>query len=209
MRVHHWVAALDRYDARGDYSVFADLLQEDGLDTNSAQSLRRAAFHEGNSNILDAARQLKPLIDKLSQPLNGPSALFQKRLRMRLSWAKRKDPAVQQLMLAQVALRRGDYLRCAILAIEAIVTRRCIDNNVAPWVTKQREQVKKELNRMANRSNSPTAVAFITLNNLRNALAHSAPPTDSLAKQLLQNPERMRTTLQSILKELADIVKED
>ncbi|MGQ9669706.1 MAG: TIGR02221 family CRISPR-associated protein [Desulfosoma sp.] len=142
-RVHNWVAALDRYDARGDYSVFADLLQEDGLDDLSVESLRTAAFHEGNSNVLDAGRQLNPLVDKLVHPLNGPSGLFQKRLRKHLSWAISKDPAVQQLMLAQAALERRDYLRCTILAIEAIVTRRCIDNHVNPWVSEKREQVKK------------------------------------------------------------------
>ncbi|WP_028324735.1 TIGR02221 family CRISPR-associated protein [Desulfatirhabdium butyrativorans] len=208
MRVHRWIAALDRYDARGDYGVFADLLQEDGLDAKKTTELSMAAFHEGNSNILDASKHLKPVIESLAQPLEGPSGLFQKRLQKRLSWVNQKDRAVQQLALAHVAFKRNDYLRCAILAIESIVTRRCLDSKLDPWKTEHREQVKTQLNRMANRSPSPAAAAYFTLNNLRNALAHSAPPKDETAKQLLQNPKRMKAELQAILKEVTFLVKD-
>jgi CRISPR-associated Csx2 family protein len=39
-----WVDALSSYDKGGDYSVFADLLQKDGLAPNMADQLRQAAF---------------------------------------------------------------------------------------------------------------------------------------------------------------------
>ncbi len=206
MRVHQWISALDRHSAGGDYGGFADLLRQDGLDRATADCLRQAAFHEGNSNVAEAARQLQPVLQRLSNPLIGPSALFQTRLRNRLQWAAIQDPAVQQLRMAELAFERGDYLRSTILAIEAVVTRGCIDSDIDPWNTVKREEVKKQLLQQAWKSRQPVSDDFLALNSLRNALAHSAPPTQSSIKQLLQQPESLRCRLGTMLKHVADLV---
>ena len=51
-RVRRWVDALDRFDATGDYGVFAPLLIEDGVSEDKAGCLARAAFFERTTESL-------------------------------------------------------------------------------------------------------------------------------------------------------------
>ena len=51
IRVRRWVEALDRFDATGDYGVFAPLLTEDGVAVDKANCLRAAAHYERILNV--------------------------------------------------------------------------------------------------------------------------------------------------------------
>jgi CRISPR-associated Csx2 family protein len=56
--IQRWVDALDRFDASGDYGVFAPLLEADGVPRDKARCLEEAAFYERTFNLSDAARRL-------------------------------------------------------------------------------------------------------------------------------------------------------
>ena len=104
-RVRRWVDALDRFDATGDYGVFAPLLIEDGVAPDKARCLERAAFFERTQNLSDAARQLRTFLPVLDAPLSGAAGLFRSRLAERLRWVKSKGLAEHQDL---EALARGD-----------------------------------------------------------------------------------------------------
>ena len=63
-RVRRWVDALDRFDATGDYGVFAPLLIEDGVAGDKAGCLSRAAFFD------------EPRISPTRRASSAPSSRF-------------------------------------------------------------------------------------------------------------------------------------
>ena len=91
-RVRRWVDALNRFDASGDYGVFAPLLITDDVQEDEAQRLEMAAFHERTLNLSGAAQQIRTFLPVLDDPLPGASGLFQKRLRDRPCVGKRNPP---------------------------------------------------------------------------------------------------------------------
>jgi CRISPR-associated Csx2 family protein len=86
--IERWVAALDRFDATGDYGVFAPLLKADGVPADKARCLEEAAFYERVFNLPDAARKLQTFLTALQAPLPGASGLFQDRLAERLNMGR-------------------------------------------------------------------------------------------------------------------------
>jgi len=119
-RVRRWVDALDRFDATGDYGVFAPLLIEDGVAGDKAACLERAAFHERTLNVRDAVRQLRTFLPILDEPLGDASGLFRKRLAERLRWVEGRGLAQHQRKLAFEYLERRDFMRAAVFGWEAI-----------------------------------------------------------------------------------------
>ncbi len=130
--IRRWIDALDRFDATGDYGVFAPLLEADGVPADKARSLEEAAFHERTRNLADARRKLMTFLPVLEEPLAGASSLFGKQLRERLGWVRAGTLADQQGALAYLYLRRRDYLRAAAFGHEAVVSRECIERGLDP-----------------------------------------------------------------------------
>jgi CRISPR-associated Csx2 family protein len=194
--IQRWIAALDRFDASGDYVVFAPLLVADGVPRDKARCLEEAAFYERTFNLSDAARKLRTFREAMKRPLRGASGLFQDRLEERLKWIDEKDPAARQRALAQQYLERADFVRAAAFAWEALVTGECkghdFDNRV------EREAAQKTLDEKfkAPRCDAALADAFRTIRGIRNALAHGTPPEDDRLRALLRSPETLRASLQ-------------
>ncbi|MBK7542972.1 MAG: hypothetical protein IPI57_14630 [Candidatus Competibacteraceae bacterium] len=67
LRIASWVSALSTFDKDGDYSVFADRLDEDGLTVEGTNHLRRAAFFERTSNPRDARNELTNFNETLTR----------------------------------------------------------------------------------------------------------------------------------------------
>lgn len=199
--VYHWVSALDRFDASGDYGVFAPLLEADGLPVDKAKCLIEAAFYEATTQIPNAARSLRTLLPELDTGLKGASGLFQDQLKQRIQWVKGDNLAKQQHLLAQRALKRGDYLRTCVLGLEALITHYCNAANLDAHDYKQREIVSETINQA--RTNKQPAEwqtnSYLLLNNLRNSMAHGTPPTYKPAQQLINNRERLPKELESLL----------
>ena len=203
VRVRRWVEALDRFDATGDYGVFAPLLIEDGVAEDKANCLSAAAFYERTHNVSEAARQIGTFRPVLAEALRGASGLFQDRLAERLSWAKEGEPWRQQRKLAYLYLNRRDFVRAAVLAREAWVTRLCSDPAVKSVAYSDRkaavEQFEAELRRDAHPKYLKTAYWDVT--HLRNALAHATQPAPRY-QSMLKEPDRLHNALESACKRL-------
>ena len=175
VRVRRWMDALDRFDATGDYGVFAKLLIDDGMPEDTANCLKDAAFHERTSNVRDAARSIDTFLPVLDGQLAGASHLFRRRLAERLQWVKKESLAEQERELAHQYLKRDDFVRAAILGLEACVTHVCERRRLSAGVLPDERQdaveaFKKELKQ--GRHPKALTSAWWMLNGIRNALAH-------------------------------------
>ena len=215
-RVRRWTDALDRFDATGDYGVFAQLLIDDGVPEDKADCLRDAAFYERTFNVRDAARKIDTFRPILANPLAGASGLFQRRLADRLRWVTASSLAEQQRKLAHQYLNRGDFVRAAIFGREACVTCVCEEHGASTVdVSKERmvvaDEFQKEL--MEGKHSEKRTVAYWTLTYIRNALAHGTrltPPNSrrrseprgagmAAAAAAIKDSDHLRRELQAAL----------
>lgn len=196
--VQQWVSALDRFDASGNYSVFAPLLVADGLPKSKAKCLIDAAHFEMTTQIPFAARSLCTLLPDLDTILSGASALFQEQLRKRLQWAKIENLAEQQRLLAKRALDRNDYLRAAILGLEAFISRRVQDVGGDPRDYPTRKDAAERLESDLKERLHPDWLrdAYWNTKNLRNSMAHGSWPTYENLQRLLKNRDALRDELE-------------
>jgi CRISPR-associated Csx2 family protein len=197
--IQRWVDALGRFDAGGDYGVFAPLLEADGVQPDKARCLADAAFHERTFNLGAAAQKLGTFRSVLASPLPGASGLFQDRLAERLRWIDEKDLAAQQRRLAELYLARADFVRAAQFAWEALISREC--KGYDPQQREKREATEKDLDKKfrVKDCDKAQAEAFFTLRSLRNALAHGTPPPDERCRRLLKSPQRLHQALRGAM----------
>ena len=213
-RVRRWVGALDRFDATGDYGVFAPLLIEDGVPEDKASCLKDAAFYERTLDVRNAARRIRTFLPVLDETLTGAAGLFRRRLAERLRWADAPGFAEQQRKLAHQYLNRGDFVRAAMFGREACVTRVCEERGVSTveYSTGRQEAVKTfESELQEGRRAEERALAWWTLTNVRNALAHGtrlqAPRRGqslrdramASAVTAVKDPDRLRRELETAL----------
>jgi len=204
-RVRRWVDALDRFDATGDYGVFAPLLIEDGVSEDKAACLRKAAFHERTLNLSDAARQLGTFLPILDEPLPGASKLFQQRLAERLSWVRQASLAQHQRKLAFEYLKRRDFMRAAIFGWEALVTRECDERGYPDDDFREgRKPAIDALEAEIKDGEHPEwkTRSFHALRVIRNALAHGNPPERPHHRSILRDPERLHGELEKAFQRL-------
>ena len=204
LRVRRWLNALDRFDATGDYGVFAPLLKEDGVPASKADCLTEAAFHERTLNAQDAARKIGTFLPVLDEPLAGASRLFQPRLVERLRWAKQPDLAKQQQELAHQYLCRRDFVRAAMFAREAWVTKLCSDPHIPPTDYKNRKNAADDFEAALRNGEYSNQVEtdYRTITNIRNALAHGTPPSNPRYGGMLKDPDRLYRELEAALERL-------
>ncbi|GMU46151.1 MAG: hypothetical protein AMXMBFR26_09330 [Porticoccaceae bacterium] len=204
LAIQRWVEALAVFDASGDYGVFAPLLAVDGVAADKTRCLQEAAFFERASNVKDAARQLATFLPVLDAPLQGTSGLFQKRLRERLAWAREQDIAAQQRKLAHQYLNRGDFVRAAIFGYESLLSRLCLEQGHDPLQHVARDQVAQAFGAELHAGEHADwkRDAFLTLKNLRNALAHGTPPTREALRRTLRDRDALKAEIQRCLQRL-------
>ena len=203
-RVQRWIDALDRFDATGDYGVFAPLLEADGVPRKKVESLKRAAFYERNFNLKDAADSLRIFSTTLAEDLPGASGLFQHRLSERLVWIKEPNLAAQQRKLAFQYLKRGDFVRAAVFGWEAYITFECEAHRRDPndFTDSGRKGMIEELRSEQGKFPDWKRKAYRELNALRNALAHSAVPEDVSLRRVLRDEPQLKQTLERSIQQL-------
>jgi len=198
-RVQCWLDALNRFDATGDYGVFAPLLIKDGVPEDKAKCLERAAFHERTMNVKGAVQQLQTFLPVLDRPLDGASGLFKERLSKRLRWARENNLAQRQEKLAFEYLKRKDFVRAAIFGLEAFITSEC-----PPDSEHKRDAREQAHNRLKDQAEGNGIAGkkrelFRSLNILRNALAHGNPPNRQYYEKVFKNQNRLCEELKKAL----------
>ena len=199
LRVQRWVEALDRFDATGDYGVFAPLLIEDGVAEDKANCLRAAAFFERILNVPDAGRKIRTFLPVLDGHLPGASGLFQHRLTERLRWASLSGIVSQHGKLAHQYLDRRDYVRAAMLGREAWVLQLC--GAPAAGYEARNAAVKAFEAGLQMEDDATLRDAHWTLTHLRNALAHGTRPPKRY-EGMLKEPDRLSSELRDALTRL-------
>ena len=204
MHVRRWVDALDRFDANGDYGVFAPLLIEDGVPGDKAQSLERAAFHERTLNLSGAAQEIRNFAPVLGEPLAGASELFRKPLGERIDWARASGLSEQQRRLAFKHLERRDFIRTAIFGWEALTTRECDRRGftASDFHTGRKPAIEAFEDEIKDDRQHPEREAFYRLRTVRNALVHGNPPSAARDRSLLKDPNRLHRALGDALRKL-------
>ena len=206
-RVRRWVDALDRFDATGDYGVFAPLLIEDGVPEDKARCLTRAAFYERVLNVSGARQRLRTFLPALDEKLPGASGLFQRRLAERLRWAKESDLAEQQRKLAYQYLKRHDFVRAAMLGYEGYVSRLCSERGASntEFSPERQEAVKAfEVELKGGEHPEPKVKGYRALRSIRNALAHGTRDREERYRAMLSDPDRLHRELEAALQRLFD-----
>lgn len=208
LRMADWIGALRTFDKDGDYGAFADRLDQDGLASVDTNHLRRAAFFERTSNPRDARKELANFDKVLARGLPGVGALFADQLRHRLKWHRSGDTFTNQADLATFYRKRGDYIRAAIFAYEAFVTR-LIDREAGEREDnyKHREAAFKAYEK-GERGNQRLKSDYWLLKNLRNTLAHGNEPDDKDDKRdrrlpgITTDEERLNRELERLIQTL-------
>ncbi len=121
-----------------------------------------------------------------------------------MEWALAGELDAHQQKLALRALQRRDYLRAAVLGIEAMITRLCFTEGSDPLDYRARDAADKAFGAQLRDGEHTDwkRDAYWTLKNLRNAMAHGIPPNIRAHAQLLRNPERLHQRLDACLRQL-------
>ena len=206
LKMLDWVDALATYQQNGDFSPVAQLFAAEN-EAEAAQNLKNAAFYENTNQI---AKARKPLQDFRKQQINKPLIyLFMPILQNRTQWVEQPRYADRQQYMAEHYLQQRDYLRAAILAQEALISRLVQQQgNKDPQNYAFRKVEKENLDqdikdRNANKKKiTPAQQAYIDLRDIRNALAHGARPHKADIQAAIDSEDRLKQTFQKILQEI-------
>ena len=200
-RVRRWMSALERFEATGDYSVFAPLLTEDEVHPDTTQHLEKAAFYERTTQLFHAEKEIQNFLRKSNlkhKDLQGASGLFQKRLLECLKWVELKPHSKQQGKLARQYLERGDYVRAAIFGWETLVTQECETYNLKSNFYRNR----KKQDVPARFAGTDNEIACRNLNQIRNAVTHGTEPDSLAVQKMLKDDQELCRGLQAAFNEL-------
>lgn len=184
-----WVEALAIYKSSGNYRVFADLYQKDGMPEDRAKMLSQAAFYERSSNPIQARQNLTgafKYIDNHSGPLGK---IFSPSLAKDINWFRNGDRADWELALADRYIQRQDYLRAAIYMLEGVVSDAVRKSNPP-----------RKMDRYEDRDSSRREFLAINpeakmLDRTRNALVHGVRPFDDATRRLLQREDLLQQAM--------------
>ncbi len=198
-RVRRWMSALERFDATGDYGVFVSLLKEDGVVSETAQYLEKAAFHERTHNLSGSVKEIGSFLSALPVSIGGASGLFRQQLSERLDWAELPSGSAQRTKLAYQYLERRDYIRAAMFGWEALITHRCEEKGYPiERYTRKRAEVSKELENEFWDTESEKYAPYLKLRYIRHALTHGTRSESPEVEQMLGsgNEEELQQVLQ-------------
>lgn len=192
LRLLDWTDALAIYNHSGDYSVFGELLQQDGLEPNKADQLTQAAFYERTGNPNQAKASLGNVFRDLENHQGELGKLFMPALIDRINWFRKPTRDQYELALADEYLQRNDFLRSAIYMHESVITaatiKHGVDSNNFDDRKTAAEQEKTETSKKLAR--------------LRNTLTHGLRSQDTIIRSLLKTPSKLKEAMQQLRKEL-------
>lgn len=201
LQIAKWVGKLTSFENNGDYSVFTDVLKDDGF--AEAELLKKAAYFERSINLSGATNTLQSISDSIGNGLPGIGNLFSKTLEKKVAWHKLgngldniSQAYAQQRQLAFSYLKKRDYVRAAIFALEGVITR-FMKEGEDPYLYEDRQIVTDE-----RRVPALNCRDFFFLKDIRNQLAHGTFSRNEDVVELLQNEQRFYIKLEELLNNL-------
>ncbi len=190
-----WVDALSTFDKDGDYSVFAPLLQQQGMTDTNAKQLSQASFYERISNASQARQKIGTVFNKIQKIKTPIVDLFKPQLVQRLKWHKEQNRGLNEQHLAKEYLHRRDYLRAVVFAMEGMITAKTIQAN---------KDVDNYDDRESQRHHLKNDEKFRTLTIIRNAVVHGKQEEKKKIKQILDDEQKLKQSLQERFKNLLE-----
>jgi len=215
--ISRWIRALAAFDAAGDLRSLAPLLTPG--DSAATQRFEYAAFRERILRLGGTEDHIRGALRSVGKQPDPIVALFAPELNRRLSWSREPTLSGRQRALAQAYLEAGDFVRAAVLGLEAVISRemenddRCSDDDIRDeWARSQFQldisDSSKAWRERARRRNDPDTVKWVTafhdLKDIRNAFAHAAPAKSQRVQKALEQEPRMRQFLTDLLDTLFD-----
>jgi hypothetical protein len=108
----------------------------------------------------------------------------------------------RQRALTRQYLERADFVRAAVFAWEAVVSRECKGHAFQDWDTRKTAAEALDVKFQAVDCDHDWREAFRSIRMLRNALAHGVPPQEQRFRNILASPERLRAALQDAIDRL-------
>ena len=198
LKIADWINALQGFDKTGDIAPFSELLQEEGLDSETAGLLKKAAFFENNLSITQARGPLRIFKNETkSKGLPGIASLFEESLKERISWVEQDNIYLRQREKALFYLQQGDYVRASSLGYEALITKylREAQPNADIEDYDLRAQIKDNLNAEGNSD-------YKLLRNIRNSLAHASRSNTGDVQRVMSNEDDLVETLNRLFSTL-------
>lgn len=168
LKLYDWIRALENFNKDGDYGSFQHLFTSEYL---PGDLLAEASFLERIANASLGSQKLGSAMRQIAaaEEISPAAALFRPLLEERTAWHKKNGRAERERKLALDYLQRGDYLRASQFGYESFVsatTREDINEYDA------RKEADDYLSGQADTVPYDSPANFLTLKNLRNALAH-------------------------------------
>lgn len=205
LRITDWVGALHTFDKDGDYGVFADLLKDE-LAPEARGLLEEAAFLERNSRVGQARGKLRTFETALNQQgLGHIGRLFEPSLRTRIAWCHEERLYQRQQALARQNLERGDFLRAALFAYEAFITRlvqREGGGNPDNWEVRDAAKQAYETTQKQQRPRTGEFERYCLLRDLRNQLAHGNTQPRGDVQSAVSSAAALREVLNRLINQL-------
>jgi CRISPR-associated Csx2 family protein len=187
LKMADWLSSMHSYKKDGDYGVFSELLGNEG------KNLETAAFYERTSNPIKAKQQLTTWTSSNQYPDDPIASLFEDELKARISWHRAQRRHEYERHLACEYLNRKDYLRAAVFGLESKISELVYTQKV-PDQYNERDEANKTLAKECEK--------YITLRNIRNALAHGVRSHDQKIDKLLGNESELVGELNRLFKKL-------
>jgi CRISPR-associated Csx2 family protein len=197
-----WLRAIVLAERAADYTGIVGLLAPG---SPLAGHLAKSTFLVRSAQVAEARLSTGSALKEVGA-LRGAGTLFAPRLRYLLDWSHESSLAKRQLALGCRFFDSGDYLRAAVLAMEAFVTVHV--RNGDPLNFDHRRTARGEALDRVRRSNGFTAPwnaayeAFRGVDALRNSLAHGTRALGSMQpviRPMLADEQRMKQNLRSWL----------
>jgi len=195
LRFGHWIGALRQYNKDGDYAVFSTLLQRAGV--ASAEQLAEAAFYERITDLNRSAGKISSIFRALDgvDPEQFPAAkMFIPELKKRLDWFRNPSRAAREWLLAEEYLKRKDYLRAALIALEAAISTEIEKNGGSISDFELRRDIHDQLRDQGG--------TYKQLNMLRNQMAHGSRKKNRDTTHTMSNERILNSTLSRLIKQL-------
>jgi len=201
LKIADWINALQGFDRTGDIAPFSDLLQQEGMATDTANLLAQAGFYENTLSITKARKPLKDFASQTHGKLPGIASLFSDSLNERIAWKNENNIYLRQRANALFFLDRGDYLRATALTYEAYITGYI--KQESPSADPENYEVRDEhKQRLKKHLSGEKKESFKLLNNLRNALAHGTRSDMAEVQRALADEQSLKQTLYQLLTKL-------
>ena len=189
-----WVDALSTFDKDGDY-LRAVVFAMEGMTDTDAKQLSQASFYERISNASQARQKIGTVFNKIQKIKTPIVDLFKPQLVQRLKWHKEQNRGLNEQHLAKEYLHRRDYLRAVVFAMEGMITAKTIQAN---------KDVDNYDDRESQRHHLKNDEKFRTLTIIRNAVVHGKQEEKKKIKQILDDEQKLKQSLQERFKNLLE-----